>query len=111
MGNPHCTFFVEDADAVDLAARGAEIEHLADTFNRMTERIRSLISGMREMTDNIAHDLKSPLARLQAGLEDALRSGGEEAGIAADGRRVFFCARPRDMRGGDCILRVLAARR
>lgn len=27
MGNPHCTFFVEDADAVDLAARGAEVEH------------------------------------------------------------------------------------
>ncbi len=27
MGNPHCTFFVEDAGAVDLAARGAEIEH------------------------------------------------------------------------------------
>ena len=26
MGNPHCTFFVEDADAVDLATRGAEIE-------------------------------------------------------------------------------------
>lgn len=27
MGNPHCTFFVDDAEAVDLAARGAEIEH------------------------------------------------------------------------------------
>ena len=27
MGNPHCTFFVEDAEAVDLAARGAEFEH------------------------------------------------------------------------------------
>jgi len=27
MGNPHCSFFVEDAEAVDLAARGAEIEH------------------------------------------------------------------------------------
>ena len=27
MGNPHCTFFVDDADAVDLEARGAEIEH------------------------------------------------------------------------------------
>ncbi len=27
MGNPHCTFFVDDADAVDLAARGSEIEH------------------------------------------------------------------------------------
>ncbi|MCW1951077.1 MAG: diaminopimelate epimerase [Octadecabacter sp.] len=27
MGNPHCTFFVEDADSIDLEARGAEIEH------------------------------------------------------------------------------------
>ncbi|WP_375342240.1 diaminopimelate epimerase [Yoonia litorea] len=27
MGNPHCTFFVDDAEAVDLEARGAEIEH------------------------------------------------------------------------------------
>lgn len=27
MGNPHCTFFVEDAEAVDLEARGAEMEH------------------------------------------------------------------------------------
>ena len=27
MGNPHCTFFVDDAESVDLAARGAEIEH------------------------------------------------------------------------------------
>lgn len=27
MGNPHCTFFVEDAEAVDLALRGAEMEH------------------------------------------------------------------------------------
>ncbi len=27
MGNPHCTFFVEDADAMDLASRGAEMEH------------------------------------------------------------------------------------
>lgn len=27
MGNPHCTFFVDDADAIDLATRGAGIEH------------------------------------------------------------------------------------
>ncbi len=27
MGNPHCSFFVDDVEAVDLAARGAEIEH------------------------------------------------------------------------------------
>lgn len=27
MGNPHCSFFVDDAEAVDLAARGPEVEH------------------------------------------------------------------------------------
>ena len=27
MGNPHCTFFVPDAEAIDLSARGAEMEH------------------------------------------------------------------------------------
>ena len=27
MGNPHCTFFVDDADVIDLASRGKEIEH------------------------------------------------------------------------------------
>ena len=27
MGNPHCTFFVDDAEAIDLAAKGAEFEH------------------------------------------------------------------------------------
>ncbi|WP_420396311.1 diaminopimelate epimerase [Nioella sp.] len=27
MGNPHCTFFVDDAEAVDLAGRGSEMEH------------------------------------------------------------------------------------
>ena len=29
MGNPHCTFFVDDAEAIDLETRGAEIEHHA----------------------------------------------------------------------------------
>ncbi len=57
---------------VSRGNRGAEIERLADTFNRMTKRIRSLISGMREMTDNIAHDLRSPLGRIRAHSELAL---------------------------------------
>ncbi len=59
---------------VSRGNRGAEIERLAASFNRMTERIRSLISGMREMTDNIAHDLRSPLGRIRAHSELALLS-------------------------------------
>lgn len=57
---------------VSTGNRGAEIERLAASFNRMVERIRALITGMREMTDNIAHDLRSPLGRIRANSELAL---------------------------------------
>ena len=39
---------------------GEEIEILAATFNAMLDRINELILEMREMTDNVAHDLRSP---------------------------------------------------
>ena len=54
---------------VSVKTEGAEIERLVSTFNMMVERIRRLILGMREMTDNIAHDMRSPLARIRANSE------------------------------------------
>ncbi|GAA3928856.1 sensor histidine kinase [Litoribacillus peritrichatus] len=51
---------------VDIPSQGDEIDELANTFNAMAERIRKLITEMREMTDNIAHDLRSPLGRIRA---------------------------------------------
>ena len=50
---------------VPLKSRGAEIDRLAATFNLMLDRIRSLITGMKEMTDNIAHDLRNPITRIR----------------------------------------------
>ena len=43
MGNPHCTFFVDDAEAVDLAARGAEMEHHPLYPQRTNVQFASLI--------------------------------------------------------------------
>ncbi len=47
MGNPHCTFFVDDAEAVDLAARGAEIEHHPLFPQRTNVQFASLIGPDR----------------------------------------------------------------
>ena len=51
-----------------------EINHLADTFNMMVDRIQDLVERMREVTENIAHDLRSPLARIRGIAEMSLIS-------------------------------------
>lgn len=60
---------------VDVKGRGEEIDTLAETFNRMLGKIEILIKGMKEMTDNIAHDLKSPITRIR-GVAEATLTGG-----------------------------------
>ena len=49
-----------------------ELDLLAVTFNRMLDRISDLVKSIREMSDNIAHDLKSPLTRIRGFAELAL---------------------------------------
>jgi signal transduction histidine kinase len=56
---------------VEIKGRGEEIDTLAETFNRMVEKTETLIRGMKEMTDNIAHDLKSPITRIR-GIAEAV---------------------------------------
>jgi len=55
-----------------------EIDQLAITFNQMLDRIQTLISGIREMSDNIAHDLKSPITRIRGISEVSLTTGASE---------------------------------
>jgi len=50
---------------VPVKPRGDEIDQLAVTFNRMLDRIEILVAGIKEMSDNIAHDLKSPITRIR----------------------------------------------
>ena len=49
-----------------------EFQSLTLKFNQMLQRIENLISGMKQVTDNIAHDLRSPLSRMRSRLEVTL---------------------------------------
>ena len=52
---------------------GDELDRLAGSLNAMLARIERLMLGLREVSDNIAHDLKTPLNRLRSRAEAALR--------------------------------------
>jgi heavy metal sensor kinase len=69
------------AERVPLGKGGDEIDQLAVTFNRMLDRIQVLVNGIKEMTDNIAHDLKSPITRIRGQAEVALTGGGSAADL------------------------------
>jgi signal transduction histidine kinase len=64
------------AERVPVGKGGDEIDRLAATFNRMLDRIQGLVTGIKEMTDNIAHDLKSPITRIRGQAEMALTGAG-----------------------------------
>ncbi len=57
---------------VPLTGSGDEFDQLAGNLNAMLDRIERLMLGMRQVTDNIAHDLRTPLSRLRARLEVTL---------------------------------------
>jgi signal transduction histidine kinase len=71
--------------AGDLSGRlpvgrsGDELDRLAENLNAMLERIEALMTGLKEVSDNIAHDLKTPLTRLRNRAEEALAKAGTEA--------------------------------
>lgn len=62
---------------VPLAGSNDELDGLSQNLNMMLDRIEQLMSGLREVSDNIAHDLKTPLSRLRNRAEAALRDGGD----------------------------------
>ena len=60
------------SDRVPRRGTNDEFDQLAGNLNGMLDQIQRLMAGMREVSDNVAHDLKTPLARLRARLELAL---------------------------------------
>ena len=86
---------------VRLTGRGDEFDQLAETINDMLNRMARLMEGVREVSNAIAHDLRTPITRARARLEDAsvhaesaadLRSAIERAIADLDGIVAVFQA-------------------
>jgi signal transduction histidine kinase len=56
---------------VRLSGRGDEFDRLAETINDMLDRIARLMEGVRQVSNAIAHDLRTPITRARARLEEA----------------------------------------
>ncbi len=64
---------------LEITGTGDEFDRLAESLNTMLGRIERLLTGVKEVSDNIAHDLKTPLTRLRNRVEAALAKAGSEA--------------------------------
>lgn len=78
---------------VPTRGSGDDFDRLGDTLNAMLERIEALVQSVSRVSDNVAHELRTPLARLQANLaeldsapDDARRQALVDAAIAEGDR-------------------------
>lgn len=65
---------------LQVTGSGDEFDRLAISLNAMLSRIEELMHGLKEVSDNIAHDLKTPLTRLRSRVESALAENGNTNG-------------------------------
>ena len=56
---------------IPVRANGDEIDNLAANLNAMLDRIQSLLDNLKQVSSDVAHDLRTPLARLRQNLEAA----------------------------------------
>ena len=71
------------SDRVPVRGDGDPLDDLSRLFNGMLDRIESLIAGLQGSLDNVAHDLRTPLARLRGAAEGALRDGADAEALRA----------------------------
>ena len=70
-------------DRLPAIGMGDEFDQLASNLNAMLDRIQHLMDGLRQVSADVAHDLRTPLTRLRRRLEALLAEGGGEARVHA----------------------------
>jgi signal transduction histidine kinase len=88
-------------ERLPMAGTGDELDRLAVNLNAMLERIEALMHGLKEVSDNIAHDLKTPLTRLRNRCEEALRT--------ADGETQYRAALETTIEESEALIRTFNA--
>jgi signal transduction histidine kinase len=68
---------------VPLSMQRDEFDHLGESMNAMLDRIDQLMIGIKGVSDSIAHDLRTPIARARMRLENALLSAPDEESLRA----------------------------
>jgi signal transduction histidine kinase len=68
---------------VTRSGRGDEFDQLAEVINDMLDRIARLMDGVRQVSNAIAHDLRTPITRARARLEEAARNARSSADLHA----------------------------
>ncbi|MBP0462496.1 HAMP domain-containing histidine kinase [Roseomonas sp. PWR1] len=68
---------------VPSSGRADEFDRLGESMNTMLDRIDRLMEGVRGVSDSIAHDLRTPIARARAKLEEALADTSEPGALRA----------------------------
>lgn len=69
---------------LEVGVAGDEFDRLAARINAMLDRVQGLMTALRGVTDDIAHDLRTPLTRLRQRLEVAAKAPTREAVAAAE---------------------------
>lgn len=72
------------AARVPLPRTTGELQELVRLFNSMLDKIETLITGMKESLDNVAHELRSPVSRLRGSAETALQTQNNYREALAD---------------------------
>ena len=67
------------SERLPIEGTGDEFDRLAVSLNAMLDRIEGLMQGLKQVSDNIAHDLKTPLTRMRNRVEEALRADSDAA--------------------------------